>query len=89
MNLLAKMCKELRGRRVFKTSSGRIGLAHEPTHNGDILCVLNSAPSPHVLRRSLATQEERYLLVSEAFMNGMMNGEVYELGIQRQDITLV
>lgn len=68
MNLLAKGCQELRGRRVFKTASGRIGLAHEPIQNGDILCVIDSAPSPHVLRRSLATQEERYLLVSEAFM---------------------
>lgn len=87
--LLNRACKELYGRRVFKTFSGRFGLAHEPIQNGDVLCVLDSAPTPHVLRRSLATQEEKYILISEAYMNGMMNGEVYELGIERQDITLL
>jgi len=75
--------------RLFKTSVGRVGLAWASPREGDDLVIFDWAPAPHLLRRVVSRDDQAYTLVSQVYMGDVMNGEVYELGIRKQDVTLV
>lgn len=89
LNFLVNLWSQQRGRRLFRTFSGRLGFAHSPVQKGDVICVFDSAPSAHILRPVRCQTEGVYMLISEAYVNGIMNGEVYQLNIHTQNITLV
>lgn len=61
-------------RRLFTTTKGYIGLGPRPTQGGDILCVLFGCPVPFVLQPS----GERYRLVGECYVHGVMQGEAIQ-----------
>jgi hypothetical protein len=64
--------KDLRGRRLFRTHSGILGLCPAWVSKGDIVIAALGCVSPLVLR---ATEENRYQVGGECFVHGMMNGE--------------
>lgn len=68
---------------------GRVGLGWASLQEGDDLVVFDWAPTPHVLRPVVGRDDQAYTLVDQIYMDGVMNGEVYELGIQKQDVTVV
>lgn len=80
---------QLRGRRLFTTSHGRFGFADERIREGDVICVFNNAPTPHVLRRAEDREGEAYQFVSEAYVHDMMYGELDRMVYEDRDITLV
>jgi len=61
-------------RRFFITSSGRFGLGPRDTKDGDVVFVLFGCNVPVVLRQN----GDRWTFVGEAFVTGIMDGEVVE-----------
>jgi hypothetical protein len=76
-------------RRLFTTKSGRLGYGPVSAEPGDVICVFDGATVVHVLRLAESRGLEAYTLVGEAYVHGMMNGEIDSLGLRQDDITLV
>ena len=62
----------LRGRRLFRTHSGMLGLCPAWVAKGDIVIAALGCALPLALR---ATEEDRYQVGGACFVHGMMNGE--------------
>lgn len=76
-------------RQLFNTKHGRFGFTIKGLRPGDILCVFNSASTPHVLRRITDRDDEAYQVIGDAYVDGIMLAEVDAIGIADQDILLV
>ena len=61
-----------RDRRPFLSDSGHVGLAPARAESGDCICILFGSPVPFVLR---ASTEGKFVLVGEAYVYGIMDGE--------------
>lgn len=61
------------GRCLFRCGEGYIGLASSEIRAGDYACVLSGADVPFIVRRD--SREDYCVLVGEAYMHGVMNGE--------------
>lgn len=61
-----------RGRILFTSSTGYIGLAPYGTKEGDLVFIVMGADVPFVLRPG----EDCYELIGEAYVQGVMNGEI-------------
>jgi hypothetical protein len=61
-----------RRRRFFATSAGRIGLGPADTEVGHTICIIFYCPTPYILRN---VKHEKFHLVGEAFVYGLMSGE--------------
>ncbi|KIW01409.1 uncharacterized protein PV09_07173 [Verruconis gallopava] len=72
-------------RRVFKSSAGQIGLAPQATKRGDLLCIFLGATVPFILRE---TGEDAYLLIGEAYADGIMDGEFMKADPKTELFTL-
>ena len=59
------------GRKLFLTSDGLLGLCPKGAENGDQICILLGADVPMILRQ----EQEKYRLVGESYVHGMMDGE--------------
>jgi hypothetical protein len=79
----------LEGRRLFSTSSGRFGFGHESLQEADRVCIFNGSRTAHILRPVPGTGASEYTLIGEAYVSGMMDGEIETLGLEPQEITLV
>jgi hypothetical protein len=84
----------LSGRQLFQTRDQRFGFARTGVQAGDKLCIFDGSPVVHALRAVPREQSEAqgqllWQLIGEAYVHGMMNGEVSELGIESEDIMLV
>ncbi|PQE29374.1 heterokaryon incompatibility protein [Rutstroemia sp. NJR-2017a WRK4] len=91
------------GRRMFMTIEGRLGFGPRTAEVGDLLCVLNWSRVPHVLRRKFNRgrntegktfvagegEEDVYEVVGQAYVHGMMNGEISCLRTEESEITLI
>lgn len=77
--------------RPFTTASGRFGYGRESVEEDDTLCIFDGSTTAHLIRRKDNEHHgsEVYQLVGEAFVHGMMYGEIEELDIEHQDITLI
>jgi hypothetical protein len=64
-----------RGRVMFVTSTGWLGLAPHGTREGDVVFVAIGADVPYVLRAC----EDGYELVGECYVQGIMDGEAMEM----------
>jgi hypothetical protein len=64
-----------RGRVMFVTSTGWLGLAPYGTREGDVVFVAIGADVPYVLRAC----EDGYELVGECYVQGIMDGEAMEM----------
>jgi hypothetical protein len=74
------------GRSLVLTERGYVGLGPWISEPGDVFCLIPGSRVPFVLRRShdqaLQGGNARYLLVGEAYLHGLMRGEVLGLIFQ-------
>lgn len=63
------------GRKLFRTSSGHIGLGPRPLREGDICCVLFGARVPVLLRRV----DDHYLFIGELYLHEFMWGKAVKM----------
>lgn len=61
-----------RDRRPFLSNSGHVGLAPARAEPGDCICIISGSPVPYILR---VTTEGKHVLVGEAYVYGIMDGE--------------
>lgn len=64
------------GRGFFATTGGRIGIGPAETRVGNIICVLKGARVPFVFR-AVPEGEGLHELVGEAYVHGVMQGELF------------
>ncbi|KAK7926706.1 hypothetical protein PG985_003704 [Apiospora marii] len=76
------------GRCCFSTAQGRFGSGPSNIAVGDSICIFSFAATAHIIRRTPDSNSETYTLVGEAYVHGMMHGEVEHLGIEEQEIVL-
>lgn len=78
-------------RQLFNTRKGRFGFTTKGVQPGDVLCVFNSASTPHVLRKVASCEEVSvvYKLVGDGYVHGLMHGEADALSTHEGDIVLV
>lgn len=72
METAQHMLQSLKYRRLFVSSSGRLGIAPAQMQMDDIIVVLSSCNSPLVLR----PRGDDYELIGSCYIDGLMNGEV-------------
>ncbi|KAF5614123.1 het-6-heterokaryon incompatibility [Fusarium subglutinans] len=63
-------------RRLFLTDGGYLGLAHPSCQPGDELVLLSGGRVPFVVRRGSMEIPECYSIVGEAYVHGIMDGEL-------------
>lgn len=74
------------GRRIARTTSGRLALIPQSSTMSDVLAVFQGVPVPFVLRKS---EDGEYRVVGICYVDGLMDGEAMHGGRQLQDILLV
>jgi hypothetical protein len=87
-SLLVKLVK-LGDRQLFNTKNGRFGFTIKGVQPGDMLCVFNSASTPHVLRRVAVRGGEAYLVIGDAYVDGLMLAEADDIEVEDREILLV
>ncbi|KAK4540746.1 hypothetical protein LTR36_008961 [Oleoguttula mirabilis] len=74
-----------RGRVMFASSTGYLGLVPHGTREGDVVFVVRGADTPYVLRN----HGHAYELIGEAYVHGIMDGEALEMGhLLSQDLMI-
>ncbi|USP72811.1 hypothetical protein yc1106_00085 [Curvularia clavata] len=63
-------------RSPFVTSKGRLGIGSMEVKKGDVVALISGAQTPFILR----PVGERFMLVSEAYVDGIMDGEAENEG---------
>ena len=58
------------------TKSGRKGTSTRYCRPGDLVCILFGGNIPYILRKTTNDTNERYLFVGEAYIDGVMDGEM-------------
>ena len=74
--------KQCRGRALFVTSKGFIGLGPKDAQLNDEVYTLIGGETPFVLRRTAISNEFR--LIGEAYIHGIMNGELWNWLVRSQ-----
>ena len=75
-----------RGRKLFSTVSGHIGVGDVTLKPGDLVCVFLGGATPFIVR----PVDQKYKFVGECYLHGIMQGEALEEGLQRRQlITLI
>jgi hypothetical protein len=69
------MLNRLLHRSLFVTEKGYIGLGPAKIQNGDMVCIIYGCSVPLILR----AQNDHHILVGEAYVHGIMDGEVIDL----------
>ena len=87
-----EMASPLINRRFIVTQNGYYGLAPPTARAGDTCCIISSAKTPFIVR-PVAHVPQHYKLIGEAYVYGMMKGEILERRadgeFQEEDIILV
>lgn len=73
-------------RSVFLTKKGYLGFGYVGIKSGDVVCILATASVPHLLRR---TGDGVYSFIGEAYVHGVMDGEVEVASSQLLDFTII
>jgi hypothetical protein len=63
------------GRSPFVTIKGHLGLTSHCVRQGDLVAVISGAQVPFIIRRC---NGRKYRIISEAYIDGIMNGEAIE-----------
>lgn len=74
-NIMFGAFSGIRKKRFCSTSNGRLGWAHINAQRGDIICAFDGANVLHILR----TKADKYHLVGECYIQGLMRGEIEDL----------
>ena len=70
-NVMNDMRMTIRGRHLFTTKYGRIGLGPKSLREDDVVVVLFGGKWPFVLRE----QEDHYIIIGHSYVHGIMHGE--------------
>lgn len=62
-------------RRLFRTSKGYFGTGPQNVRQGDLVCIILGGKTPYLLRKRDG-KDGGYILIDEAFVHGIMDGEV-------------
>ena len=62
-------------RRLFRTQSGYLGIGPQSLQIGDVVSILPSSNVPFLLRQ---VEDNRYRLIGDAYVHGIMHGEALE-----------
>lgn len=77
-------------RQLFNTASGRFGFVIRGAQPGDLVCVFNSATTPHVLRKVLnKSAGEVYKIIGDAYVSDLMYGEADVLDVPSHNIAFI
>jgi len=68
--------RALKGRNLMLSQQGSVGLVTAATRPGDELVVFYGIPTPFVIRKRPSS--DRYQLVAQAYVHGIMDGEAME-----------
>ena len=63
------------GRDFFTTKAGYMGICPASTAVGDQVCLLSGSQVPYILRQN----DQRYQLVGECYVHGIMDGEIVRM----------
>ncbi|KAI0974681.1 heterokaryon incompatibility protein-domain-containing protein [Xylaria arbuscula] len=74
-------------RALYITEKGYMGLGPWNAKVGDVIAVLDGGKTPFLLRQ--IPTSERFKLVGETYVRGIMGGEALDMGLQAQTFTLV
>jgi hypothetical protein len=74
------------GRRPFITSEGHLGLGPAAMQRGDVVVVILGAELPFIFRKE---DKGRYSLVGEAYVDGIMDGEILQRGSETEYFDIV
>lgn len=87
-----EMATAMINRRFVVTERGYHGLAPALARVGDVCCVVFGANTPFIVRPA-AQRHQHFELVGEAYVHGVMKGEIFErsagVEFQEEDIVLV
>lgn len=77
-------------RRSFLGAEGYVGVGSMGMQAGDVVCVLYGGSFPFILREADKDGESgAYMLVGQAYCDGIMDGEALDMGIVDQEFRLV
>ncbi|KAL9036277.1 MAG: hypothetical protein Q9180_004389 [Flavoplaca navasiana] len=71
LKIIRHINRMIRGKMLFITTDGRLGLAPESTVPGDLVCVILGCPWPLILRPGSHSSHE---VVGKCYINGIMDG---------------
>jgi len=77
--------RKAQGRLLFATVNGYIGYGPETLMEGDVVAVLYRQMTPLILR---PTGTGSYNLVGDAYVDGIMHGEIVASSLDIEDFTL-
>ncbi|OAL45453.1 HET-domain-containing protein [Pyrenochaeta sp. DS3sAY3a] len=82
--------EDLEGRQLFQTADGRFGFTRTGVQKGDRVCVFHESPTIHILRKRTSGDSEgdRWQLVGDGYVHGLMYGEADEMDVEERDIVL-
>ncbi|KAI1425907.1 HET-domain-containing protein [Xylaria sp. FL1777] len=79
VSLMGTISGDINGRSLkrlpFVTTTGRLGLGYDCIQAGDVVAIIRGAQVPFILRRQ---QTGAYNLISEAYVDGIMDGEALQ-----------
>ncbi|KAL5120794.1 hypothetical protein ACEQ8H_001275 [Pleosporales sp. CAS-2024a] len=76
-------------RQFFHTAHGRFGFTNKGINPGDLVCVFNSASTPHILRRAAHRKDEAYRVLGDAYVHGLMSAEADDMSLQDENVLLI
>lgn len=84
---LTMSMSKLENRRIFLTSGGSLGIGSARIKPGDIVVVLQGAEVPFVIRED-CSKCDAYNLISEAYVHGIMYGELMNGGPEAREFQI-
>ena len=67
------------GRNFCRTEEGRLGMLRPGTRKGDVVCVVEGAETPYILRQGDPDRGTWLLIAGDAYVSGVMQGESLEM----------
>lgn len=89
MQFLGPLWMCLQNRRLFRTAQSRWGFGSIHIEEDDDVCIISGSTTAHILRPVGHAFQKHFHFLGEAYVHGMMNGEMDTLGLEERDITLV
>jgi hypothetical protein len=79
-----------RNKKGFSTNTGMIGLGNRDIRVGDCICILGGGNMPFILRQVEGHGGDiAYQYIGQAYVHGIMDGEIMEEGRDLEWISLV
>lgn len=85
--LMIRACLCSRGSRRFRTDTNYIGSGADGMREGDLVCIVNGAQVPFVLRPF--GKNGKFKFIGDAYVHGGMEGQAMKLGLEERDFLLI